>query len=69
MKRALGLLCVSAALEVTGCAATFTSIRRLDDGTYVVTRTKSGFMGITSGKLFQCAPAGGGMRCIEIDSP
>ena len=67
MKR-LVLLLVLSNFDV-GCAATWTSVRKLDDGTYVVTRTKSGFMGATSGKVFQCAAGGGGMRCTEISGP
>ena len=66
MKRALLILLALC----SGCAATYTGIQKQDDGSYLVTRTKAGFMGATKGAIFHCTalqPAG--MRCIEIDSP
>jgi hypothetical protein len=53
-----------------GCAGAYTSIRKVDDKTYVITRTKQGFLR-TYGTVFVCTPAGetANLTCTEIDSP
>lgn len=68
MRRACVL---AAALLVTGCGAgAYTHIERLEDGSYLLVRTKSATFG-TRATLFRCAPAGPtpDLRCVEIDSP
>lgn len=53
-----------------GCAGYYSDIRKVDDKTYIVTRTKQGFFR-TYGTVFTCTPIGDGpdLKCTEIDSP
>ena len=52
----------------TGCSGQFSSIRKNDDGSYVVTRVKQGFIRVY-GTTFLCTPgAGEALTCKEIDS-
>lgn len=69
MKNALLLTVLGAVLALsTGCSAQFSSIRKNDDGTYVVTRVKQGFIRVY-GTTFLCTPgAGEALTCKEIDS-
>lgn len=54
--------------SVIGCQAGYTSIRKVDDGHYVITRTKQGFFK-TYGTVYACTPKGDlAMECVEIDS-
>jgi hypothetical protein len=68
VKRALILTVFAAIASLsTGCAATYTNIHKNEDGSYLVTRTKAGFIRMY-GTLFQCTPQGETMVCKEIDS-
>jgi hypothetical protein len=69
MKKALILASFGAMLALsTGCSAQFSSIRKNDDGSYVVTRVKQGFIRMY-GTTFLCTPgAGEALTCKEIDS-
>jgi uncharacterized protein YceK len=50
-------------LSATGCASVYTSINRVDDNTYYVTRVKN-----NQGTLFVCSPIGetAALRCTEV---
>jgi hypothetical protein len=63
-------LCVLASLAVGGCAAVYSDIRKVDDNTYILTRTKRGFFA-EKGTVFSCTPIGQSpdLKCVEIDSP
>jgi len=68
VRRAWLALCLAL---VTGCGAgAYTHIERLEDGSYLLVRTKSVPFG-TRATLFRCTPAGPtpDLRCVEIDSP
>jgi hypothetical protein len=56
MSRALriGLLAV-VAVTGTGCAATWTSIHKNEDGSYTMTQEKNGFFR-NYGRVFRCQP-------------
>jgi hypothetical protein len=53
-----------------GCAATYTSIRRADDGTYFITRTKQNAF-TAWGTLHHCTASadGSAMQCETIAEP
>jgi hypothetical protein len=53
-----------------GCAGAYTSIRKVDDKSYVVTRVKAGFFR-QYGTVFNCTVVGDSpnLQCTEIDSP
>lgn len=71
MSRALSLVAVlGLALLSSGCMAAYTDIRKVDDNTYVLTRTKQGFFR-TYGTAFICNPVGqsSDLHCTEVDSP
>lgn len=57
------------AFVVGGCAAVYTDIRKVDDNTYIMTRTKQGFFSV-KGSVFQCTPVGQtpDLKCVEIDT-
>ena len=61
---------IALASVLGGCAGYYSDIRKVDDNTYVVTRTKQGFFR-TYGTVFVCNPVGGSadLKCNEIDSP
>jgi hypothetical protein len=63
-------LCMAAAFVIGGCAAVYTDIRKVDDNTYILTRTKQGFFNVR-GTVYQCNPVGQtpDLKCVEIDSP
>lgn len=65
----LSLFMMVAAL-VGGCAGVYTDIRKVDDNTYILTRTKQGFFHV-SGTLYSCSPVGqtADLKCVELDSP
>jgi hypothetical protein len=67
MKRAFILFLGVVALASTGCASTYTSLRKVDDNTYVLTRTQQGFFH-TYGSVFSCTPAGENLKCTELGS-
>jgi hypothetical protein len=68
VKRALILTTFAAIVALsTGCASQYTSIRKNDDGTYVITRVKSGFIRMY-GSTYLCTAQGEGLSCKEIDS-
>lgn len=59
------------ALLVTGCPpSSYTSIRKVDDNTYLITRTK-GKSGGTYGTLLVCRPIGQSpdLACGELGEP
>jgi hypothetical protein len=58
------------AIAATGCASAYTSIRKIDDSTYMLTRTKAGF-GKTYGTLYICKPIGQSpdLQCTELAEP
>lgn len=68
MKHAI--LAVLAVTQLGGCAGYYSDIRRVDDKTYVVTRTKQGFFR-TYGTVFHCTVIGesADLKCVEVDSP
>jgi len=63
-------LAMTAAFLLGGCAAVYTDIRKVDDNTYIMTRTKQGFFNV-KGTVFSCSPVGQSpdLKCVEIDSP
>ena len=68
MKNAVILSAIAAIIALsTGCSAQYSSIRKNEDGSYVVTRVKQGFIRMY-GTTFLCTPAGEGLSCKEIDS-
>ena len=68
MKRAIVLfLAVVAIASTTGCATTYTSLRKVDDNSYVLTKTQNGFFS-TSGSVYNCTPAGDNLKCTELGS-
>lgn len=58
----LGLLVVLG----TGCASAYSSIHKVDDNTYYLTRIKG-----AKSTLYACSPIGqsADLRCVEISSP
>jgi len=70
MQKLALLFVIAAGAMTTGCVAAYTDIRKVDDNTYVLTRTKQGFMR-TYGTVFVCNPVGpsGDLHCTEVDSP
>ena len=68
MKRALIFTTFAAIVGLsTGCASQYSSIRKNDDGTYVVTRVKQGLFRVY-GTTYLCSTQGEGLSCKEIDS-
>jgi hypothetical protein len=67
MNRAILLFLAIAAVGSTGCASTYSSLRKVDDNTYVLTRTEHGFFH-TYGSVFSCTPAGDNLKCTELGS-
>ena len=68
MKRAILLvLGVVAVASTTGCATTYTSLRKVDDNNYVLTKTQHGFFS-TFGSVYNCTPAGETLKCTELGS-
>lgn len=62
------------AVLVCGCSASYTSVRRADDGSYVLTRTSHGFLGVPSAGVLRCVPASETtMKCasvgVAVDTP
>ena len=57
-----GLLSLSA----TGCASAYTSIYKVDDNSYYLTRIRA-----NRSTLYKCAPIGqsADLRCVEISTP
>ena len=58
-------LVVVVVLSATGCVSVYTSISKVDDNTYYVTRVKN-----NQSTLFQCSPIGqsADLRCVEIST-
>ncbi len=67
MSRAILLFLAVAAIASTGCASTYSSIRKVDDNTYILTRTQMGFFR-TFGSVFSCTPEGENFKCTEVGS-
>ena len=68
MKRAVLLfLGVVAVASTTGCASTYSSLRKVDDNNYVLTKTQQGFFH-TFGSVYSCTPAGDNLKCTELGS-
>lgn len=68
--RALTLFATLALLGATSCQATYTSVRRADDGAYYVTRLKQSPFSAW-GTLFRCEASKSGteLRCRTIAEP
>jgi hypothetical protein len=67
MSRAIVLVLAVAAVASTGCASTYSSLRKVDDNSYVLTRTEHGFFH-TFGAVYSCVPVGDNLKCTEIGS-
>jgi hypothetical protein len=61
-------LLLFATLGAAGCASTYSSIAKNDDGSYTLTKITQGFFRI-KGTVFHCAGQGQALNCSEIDSP
>ena len=67
MKQGILLLLAATALGSAGCATTYTSVRKVDDNNYVLTRTThSPFH--TFGSVYNCTPDGDKLKCTELGS-
>lgn len=67
MKRFLALATLALVGTLgTGCASTISSIHKVDDNTYYITRIKN-----AKSTLYACSPIGqsADLRCIEISTP
>ena len=54
---------------MSGCASTYSSIAKNEDGSYTLTKiTMQGFFRIR-GTVFHCTGQGQALNCAEIDSP
>lgn len=68
MKRAIVVFLGIAALASTaGCASTYSSLRKVDDNNYVLTRSKS-VPFYTWGTVYNCTPNGDNLKCTELGS-
>jgi hypothetical protein len=65
-KLMLGLLVVGSLLGSTGCGTPFIGIREVGDGSYMITRTRRGFIKMR-GVVERCVPQGNTMLCTVID--
>ncbi len=66
MSRAILLvLGVVAVASTAGCASTYTSLRKVDDNNYVLTKTQGGFFS-TSGSVYNCTPNGDNLKCTQV---
>ncbi len=65
MKRSI-LFLVTLAIASSGCASAFSSIHKVDDDHYFITRIKGG-----KSTVYACSPIGqsADLRCIEISTP
>ena len=59
------LIALALAVAVSGCASVYTSINRIDDNTYYITRVKN-----NQSTLYMCSPIGqsADLRCVEIST-
>jgi hypothetical protein len=67
-KLVLGLSLIGVCLGAVGCGSAYTSIRPLEDGTYLLTENAQGFFAI-SGVVYRCTPQGDKLICKEISGP
>jgi len=67
MKNLGKLLLVVAALTA-GCASSYSSIAKNEDGSYTLTKITQGFFRL-KGTVYHCAGQGQALNCSEIDSP
>lgn len=67
MKNLTKLLLVVAALTA-GCASTYSSIAKNEDGSYTLTKISQGFFRV-KGTVFHCTGQGPALNCAEIDTP
>jgi len=67
MKNLAKVLLVLAALTA-GCASSYSSIARNEDGSYTLTKISQGFFRI-KGTVFHCTGQGQSLNCSEIDTP
>ncbi len=67
MKNFAKLLLIAAALTA-GCASTYSSIAKNEDGSYTLTKITNGFFRI-KGTVFHCTGQGQALSCAEIDTP
>ncbi len=70
MKPAVLFILLATCAASSGCAATYTSIRRAEDGTYFITRTKQNAF-TAWGTVHHCIASadGGSMQCENIAEP
>ncbi|HXT98506.1 MAG TPA: hypothetical protein VN853_19565 [Polyangia bacterium] len=61
------VLLVFAALTA-GCASTYSSIAKNEDGSYTLTKITDGFLRV-KGSVFHCTGQGQTLNCAEIDTP
>jgi hypothetical protein len=50
-----------------GCGSAYTSIRPLEDGSYLLTENAAGFIRI-SGAVYRCTPQGEKLVCKEVSN-
>ena len=67
MKNLTKLLLVFAALTA-GCASTYSSIAKNEDGSYTLTKISQGFFRV-KGSVYHCTGQGQALACSEIDTP
>jgi hypothetical protein len=67
MKNLAKLLLVFATLTA-GCASTYSSIAKNEDGSYTLTKVTQGFFRM-KGTIYHCAGQGPALNCSEIDTP
>jgi hypothetical protein len=68
MKSNLAKVLLVFATLTAGCASTYSSIAKNEDGSYTLTKITQGFFRIR-GTVFHCAGQGQALNCSEIDSP
>ena len=68
MKSNLAKVLLVFATLTAGCASTYTSIARNEDGSYTLTKVTNAFFRI-KGTVFHCTGQGQALNCSEIDSP
>ena len=68
MKSNLAKVLLLFAAMTAGCASTYSSIAKNEDGSYTLTKITQGFFRIR-GTVFHCTGQGQALNCAEIDSP
>jgi hypothetical protein len=69
MKRLMLAALAVLGLATAGCfPATYSSISRNADGSYLLTRNKNGFF-MVYGTVYHCTGSGNALQCAKIDEP